>query len=342
MHAGRHYSMREVFLWTRRETAIFLLIAVVPTLLYSALGWTWLTMPWLPIALVGTAVAFITGFKNNTSYNRLWEARQIWGGIVNTSRAWAVMALDYVHAPTATAAAVDPAAASPTDAQRALIRRHLAWITALRYQLRQPRAWENMQLSHNVEFRAAYTIPEHRQPLDEALRAYLSPDELTQTLAYSNRATYLLRAQSKALRDLVAEGALSELRQLELVNALATLYEHQGKCERIKNFPYPRQFATINLIFTWLFIALVPFGLLQEFQKLGGHFIWLTIPASVLVSWVFHTMDKIGESSENPFEGSANDVPMAGLCRAIEIDLRELLGDKDIPPPLQPVNNILM
>jgi putative membrane protein len=127
-----------------------------------------------------------------------------------------------------------------------------------------------------------------------------------------------------------------------MVNLLADLYDHQGKCERIKNFPYPRQFATLNLFFVWLFVGLVPFGLLQEFAELGPNFAWMTIPASVIVSWVFHTMDKIGESSENPFEGGPNDVPITALSRTIEIDLRELLGEQDIPPALQAVNDILM
>jgi putative membrane protein len=82
--------------------------------------------------------------------------------------------------------------------------------------------------------------------------------------------------------------------------------------------------------------------LLQEFDKLGEHFVWLTIPFSVMVSWVFLTMEKIGEATENPFEGTPNDIPMAALSRNIEIDLREMLDEKDIPSPVQPVNNILM
>jgi len=78
MHAGRHYSRIEVMFWTRRETAIFVAIATVPTLLFPLAGWTWLGVPWLPIALVGTAVAFITDFKNNASYGRLWSSSGPW------------------------------------------------------------------------------------------------------------------------------------------------------------------------------------------------------------------------------------------------------------------------
>lgn len=129
---------------------------------------------------------------------------------------------------------------------------------------------------------------------------------------------------------------------MELEKVLVDLYAQQGKCERIKNFPYPRQFGTLNLIFTRLFINLVPFGMLGEFSKLGDGAIWLTVPFSALVAWVFNMMEKIGEATENPFEGSANDVPITAITRTIEIDLREMLGERDIPPPLQPKNNILM
>ncbi|MEL7121841.1 MAG: bestrophin family ion channel, partial [Bacteroidota bacterium] len=48
-------------------------------------------IPWLPLSVIGTAVAFYVGFKNNQSYDRMWEARKIWGGIVNDSRTWGMM-----------------------------------------------------------------------------------------------------------------------------------------------------------------------------------------------------------------------------------------------------------
>ncbi len=87
---------------------------------------------------------------------------------------------------------------------------------------------------------------------------------------------------------------------------------------------------------------MVPLGLLHEFNKLGAYMVWLNIPFSVLVNWVFNTMEKIGEATENPFEGNANDVPISTLSRTIEIDLREMLDETDIPQPLAAVNSIQM
>lgn len=88
------------------------------------------------------------------------------------------------------------------------------------------------------------------------------------------------------------------------------------------------------------------FGILQEFGKLsqdiGPNFIWATVPCSLIVGWVFHVMERIGEATENPFEGSVNDVPITNISRTIEIDLKEMIDETDIPPALTPINDVLM
>lgn len=331
MHTGRNYSLRQIAAWTRRETYLFLLIAVIPTLLFTLAGWTWLTLPWQPMAVVGTAVAFITGFKNNASYTRLWEARQIWGTIVNSSRTWVLLVTAFLRSEDGGVA------------RQLLLHRHIAWITALRFQLREPRAWENMRRGDaNQEYSRRYAVQEWTGKIEDCLIPVLSPGEYTAVMARKSRATLLLQLQGQQLTTLRAAGALTELEHIELTRVLSGLIDAQGKCERIKNFPYPRQFATLNLLFTWTFITLVPFGLLPEFHKMGPGFAWVTIPASVVLAWIFHTMDKIGTISENPFEGSPNDVPITALSRTIEIDIRQALGETTIPPPLDPQNEILM
>jgi len=303
------------------------------------LGWTWLTIPWVPIALVGTAVAFITGFKNNATYDRLWEARQIYGAIVNTSRAWGILVIDFVTDKQTKAALSQEALRS---VHTRLMHRHIAWLHALRFQLRQPRAWEHMIKVYNREYLKWYTVDEVENKVEDALSGLITGEERNYVFSKTNPATQLIALQSKDLRELLDAGLIEDFRHMELEKLLVDLYAQQGKCERIKNFPYPRQFATLNLMFTRLFITLVPLGMLGEFAKMGGGFVWLTIPFSALVGWVFNMMEKIGESTENPFEGGANDVPITAITRTIEIDLREMLDEENIPPPLTPQNNILM
>lgn len=339
MHAGEKFSIKEVIIWTRRDIYKFIILSTVPTILYVFLDWEWLSLPWLPIAMIGTAVAFLVGFKNNASYDRLWEARKIWGGIVNSSRTWGIFVLDFIsNKHTAIPLSDNELKAT----HRRLIYRHIAWLTALRHQLRQPRKWENMNKVYNVEYRKFFKVAELENKLEDELSPFLSHEDKSYVLSKKNRATQLIKIQSSDLRALLDKGLIEDFRHMEMENMLKEFYTLQGQCERIKNFPYPRQFATINLYFVWLFILLVPFGMLQEFGKLGSHMVWLTIPFSTLVCWVFHTMEKIGEATENPFESNANDVPMTALSRTIEIDLREMMDEKEVPAGYEPVNNILM
>lgn len=328
MHTGSHYKISEFLLWTRRDIYVLVILATIPTVLFQIFDLKWIAIPWVPVALVGTAAAFIVGFKNTQTYNRLWEARQIWGAIVNTSRTWGIMSKDFVNA-------------DKSDIEQ-LIYRHCAWLTALRFQLRKPQSWENSNKKYNVEYRNYFNVPEWEGKLEEELQKYLSEAELNYVVGKRNRATQLIALQSKHIKSLKIEGKIDHYEYVEMERRLADLYDHQGKCERIKNFPYPRQFASINLFFVWLLVLMLPFGMLNEFQKLGEHFVWLTIPFSVIVSWVFTSMEKVGEATENPFEGGANDIPMAALSRAIEIDLRDMLDESQLPEPIISTNNILM
>lgn len=202
MHTG-NYTLKEVLYWTRREIYVLLLLGIVPTGLYQFWGIK-LTIPWVPIALIGTAVAFIVGFKNNATYGRLWEARQIWGSIINASRSWGIMVMDFV---TRKNVAINVSEEELKNIHRRLIYRHLSWLTALRFQLREPRAWENLNTSYNAEYKRRYSIPEHESKLEGELAKFLSDEDLSQVLSKKNRATQLITLQSKDLRTLNENGS---------------------------------------------------------------------------------------------------------------------------------------
>ena len=136
--------------------------------------------------------------------------------------------------------------------------------------------------------------------------------------------------------------------QIALMGLLDELYTLQGKCERIKNTPFPRQYAFFAWLFVWLFVLLVPLGLTSVFEDLAGDLAGdnysssiSLIVSSALIAWVFRIMEFIGDNSEDPFEAGVNDVPMNALCRTIEIDLRQMLGETELPPREQPVAEVL-
>lgn len=336
MHAGKKYHLSEFILWTRRDIYRLSILAIIPTGLYHFCGFTFLSISWVPVALLGTAVSFIIGFKNNASYSRLWEARQIYGGIINVSRAFGVMIRDFL------------ASQDKKEDVKIIFYRHFAWLTALRFQLRETRLWENLNNPANMEYSKLYHISEKIDKLEDVLAKYLSTDELAYILTKKNKATQLMALQSKHINKLFIERSLSDLQLQTLQNSIGNFYDNQGKAERIKNFPYPRHFSSIATIMLNLFVFLVPYGLLNDFNKLGtgtlieGYSIWLNIPFAILLTWVFNSLDVVGESSTNPFEGSANDVPITNISRTIEIDMRDMLDESGLPAPLTPENNILM
>lgn len=338
MNTASHYKLHHFIPWTRTKIYKMLLISSVPTVIFYFLDWKWLGLPWVPVALLGTAAAFISGFKNTQTYNRSWEARQIYGAIINSSRALGVMVRDFTRTQDKTKDAA---------LHRQIIYRHFAWLTALRFQLREVKSWENVKTrSYNRQYLANYKVPEWESSLEEELKGLVSEEERQYILSTKNRATQLIAMQSAQFKALNQQGSISDYNYVALETLLKDLYDQQGKCERIKNFPYPRQFSSINLYFTNALCLLLPLGFLGELskltEKLGENIIWLAIPLSVLLGWVFLVLEQIGESTENPFEGNANDIPITQISRNIEIDLREMLGEKDLPAPISAVNHILM
>ena len=346
MYTKKKYSARTMLRWTRRELRFFVVWSLIVTILYEIVGLTWLQVPWTALALIGTAVAFLIGFQSNAVYGRLWEARQIWGGIVNDSRMFTIMVLDMITNEYAKKPAPE---AELKGHQKKIVHRHIAWLTALRHAMRQLRPWEAYRSNkRNQEWVDMLYIPELETTLEEDLKQYLDEDEYLKVIEATNKPAAILRLQSHHLRQLKEKGLIWEFSFLELESKISALISHQGKSERIKNFPYPRQFATLGYDFINTFIWLLPFGIIPEFSKLGmdiienfpiigNYFVWLAIPFSAMVSWVFNTMQRIGTVGENPFEGSANDVPISTISRGIEIDLLEMIGENkaSIPGPIK-------
>lgn len=334
MHIGKSYRLPEFLAWTRRKIYVLALLNAVPVALYELAGLKWLAIPWGVAWLLGATVALSAGFKNVQTFNRMQEAQQVWASIASGSRIWGAMCRDLV---------ADPARAA------ALVHRHLAWLAALRHQLRQPRPWETADRAYNVEYRRHFRIPEREQSLRSELAGLLAPGEATQVLASRHPALQVLALQSRDTRALADGGRVSAGGFSDLQDMIRSFQVQQGRCEGIKNFPYPRQHAFINALFVRILCVLLPFSMIGEFERLNlvvdgwaeGRMVWFAIPLGLLISWMYISLDQVGESTENPFEGSANDVPITRLCQEIEADLRGMLGEPVQPLP-EPGGHIVM
>jgi len=303
------------------------------------------SIPWLPVSVIGTAVAFYVGFKNNQAYDRMWEARKIWGGIVNDSRTWGMMVDGYVTN------LIKEKKASDTEIdtiKKRLIYRHIAWLYAHRSQLLVATPWEHIsQGGHTARTAKMYQEKFGIGLLDDEitrteLKLFLPQEEHDRLIANVNTATQIINEQSRDLTKLREQDLIDDFRHTQMADVLRSFYTLQGKNERIKKFPLPRQYANMSRYFVGIFIMLLPFSMISELMKLGDWGLWLSIPITVLIGWVYVMMEIVGDYSENPFQGMANDIPMMSLCRVIEIDLREMLGETDLPPKVEAKNGVLM
>ncbi|MDR3613552.1 MAG: bestrophin family ion channel [Candidatus Obscuribacterales bacterium] len=316
------------FCW--KHVVFFLLYSLAVYSSYHKLGWKFISIPFLPVGTIGTAVAFYVGFKNNASYERLWEARKIWGSIANFSRALGIMANSIPD--------------SARGLKETLINRQIAWCKLFSLQLRERGALRN---SHKIPPEVALVKKVYGENYDRASVRSFVDSEVTEAdrsiiLSAQNPSLRLLELQVKdamLLSSLDLERAKVLLEQI--LEILVECVKEQGSAERLKDFPFPRQYAYFSGVFVWIFLLLLPFGLLDELTKVTG-LDWLIVPFSTLISWMFITMEQVGDSSEDPFEMGLNDVPMSAICRNIEIELLSMIDAAQLPEPLLPIGDILL
>jgi putative membrane protein len=338
MHLGRRYKFTEFFVWTRWEAAYLILWALLVTAVLQISHWNFLTIPAPILTIVGSALAIILAFKNQQCYARFNEALSISGQLISNS---------YVLANRLTSTVGNPDGAQ-SDALKAIFYRHFAWLTALRFFLRDRKTWENTFEPGNARYLAKLPTPESQSSLNDELKAYLSDAEWQKVLAHrGDKEALILHWQYDAMRDLYDKKLISEFILLVLTGALDDLARLQGQLKRIKNYPYARNYYSIAVILVAVFVAIIPFGLFPYAQELGksagiAHWTaWLNVPFSAVVGWLFVSLEKVGENSSNPFEGGSNDVPISFIARRIEIEMRTMLGQQTDLKPIEAKHNIL-
>ena len=251
-------------------------------------------------------------------------------GIVNNSRSFGAAVLSFVKGN------------EQKEVHRELIYRHLAWITALRHQLRLSREWEHTE-SRIKGLYSPVVCEDYDLKLESELKNFLSEEELRALDNKSNKATQILKIQSERLQELRESEYFENFRHMEFFHLIKSFYDDQGKSERIKNFPFPRQYTSAALWISMVFAGLLPFALLDVVNEKDNFILFCLSPliAGILI-WVYFLMELIGDYSENPFEGTYNDVPITSISRGIEIDLREMLEEDNIPEALNSKDGFLL
>jgi ion channel-forming bestrophin family protein len=286
-----------------RPLLVLLVYDIVVVIDYKLGFLKWQALDEVPVALLGSAISIILAFRNSTSYARWWEARTLWGAIVNNARSVGRQ-VTTVMQPVGESDAADLRAM-----QKRMVYHTIAWVHALRQQLRRLEPWSD-------------------------IAPFLTEAEVNQLRGQHNVAVGIMQEISRMLRQSLDRGWIDPMQWRGTDQNLDDLTDAQGGAERIKTTPMPRQYDYFPQLFVEIFCLLLPLSMVSS---LG----WFTPLGSSLVGFIFLALDKVGRDLEDPFDNTAYDIPLTAITRTIEINLRQQLGETEVPSASAPVDGVL-
>ena len=254
------------------------------------------SLPDMPLAIpafIGTAISVLLSFKISQSYERWWEARKIWGNIVNDSRSLLIQLQSFVNT-------------GNEDAIKKIGLRQIAWCYSLGQSLRGLNA-----LEHVTEF--------------------ISADELEELKKHVNKPLAILNLHGKDIKVLKEKNQLDIFAQVQLDSTLVRLCEAQGKAERIKNTVFPATYRSFLHAIIYLFVV----TLSLSFKDIAWYF---EVPLLIFISVPFFLLESSAKDMQDPFENRPTDTPVTAIARNIEMNIKQLLNETNIPQPMQPQN----
>ncbi len=255
-------------------------------------------LPSIIPTVLGTAIAFFIGFNNNQAYDRWWEARRIWGMLVNDSRSWARCVVSYISQHE-----MDDQEFNALKTR--LVHRQIAFLYALKAKM--------------------------RDAVDENYQQYLDEEDILEITAHTNVHNAILTLQSRELQQLNMANHIDGFRFMEMNQLLIKFSDEMGMSERIKNTIFPTTYNYFAKVFIWLFVVSLTL-VISQYAGLWSIFLgWL-------VGFVYVSTQINGMSLVDPFENNSSAIPLNQITRTIEINLLEMIGATDIPKPVKPIN----
>ncbi|GGI24142.1 bestrophin family protein [Pedobacter mendelii] len=274
----------------KKELLFVIAYSVGIVVLYQNFHVTRISIPVAVPALLGTIISLLLAFRSNQAYDRWWEARILWGAIVNDSRSISRQILSFVD---------NPYNQEEIEQFKAkFIKRQIAWCYALSQALRgfSPR---------------------------KGLEEYLNPEEIAFIKKRKNVTTSLLELHGMDLKKALQEGWINKYQQIEIDKTISALCNHMGGSERIKNTVFPVTYSKYINMSIHLFIVLLPFGLIEYFG-------YMEVPLVVAIAAFFLLVEKMAVHLQDPFENKPTDTPTTTICRTIERDLCQMLDDNKL------------
>ncbi|WP_344821803.1 bestrophin family protein [Rurimicrobium arvi] len=290
MLLNTHIPARYIFKKVRVEVMYVLIIGLLTNLATHLFR---KYIPEMPIAIpafIGTAISVLLSFKLNQSYDRWWEARKIWGSIVNESRSFVLQLQSFIKDDEASV--------------RQLTLRQIAWNYALGNSLRG------------------------LDPMP-GLERYLDENDMNHLRSQSNKPLAILQLNTLHLLRLRSEGRLELFAHVQINNTMVNFSNAMGMCERIKATVFPTTYRHFLHWVIYLFCVTLAISL-------NGIDTYFELPLLVAISGAFFLLEKSATHLQDPFSNLPTDTAVTTIATNIEINLRQLIGDNDIPNPYPP------
>lgn len=271
-------------------------ILFIAVLIYYITHWYRDVLPEVPLsipAFMGTAISVLLSFKLNQSYDRWWEARKIWGSIVNDSRSFVVQLQTMIKG-------------GNEGRIKQMAYRQIAWCYSLGQSLRDK---------------------DGAKGLDK----YINSNDLKELDKHTNKPLALIQMHGKDLAGLQQNGQLELFSQIHIDDTLVRLCESMGKAERIKNTVFPVTYRLFLHFMIYLFIILLSIAL----RNLEVYF---EVPLLFVISIAFFLLEKTASHMQDPFSNMPSDTAMTSIAQNIEVNIRQLLNEEDVPMP-EPSNS---
>lgn len=285
---------RYLFGGIKKEVLIISLYVTLIAIIHYSLHLS-ISIPVAVPMILGTVISLLLAFRANQAYDRWWEARIIWGGIVNDSRSWARQIVSFIDNPY-------------NDEERnvfqdILINRQIAWAYCLGRALRNRKN-------------------------EKDLGTWLSKQDLDFIAKYDSTPMGILELQARDLKYALDNGWINAYQHVHLDATLSKFSDHMGKCERIKNTVFPSTYGLYLHLSMNLFLMLLPFALVDFFG-------WVMIPLVTLIASCFWLIEKMSIHLQDPFENRPTDTPVTTIAQTIERDLKQVLNQHSLSHVVQ-------
>lgn len=265
-------------------------------------------LPQIPFQLptiLGTSISLLLAFNVNQSYDRWWEARKVWGAIVNDSRSFTIQLKGFINQD---ALEFDKKSSSLLYK---MVYRQIAWCYCLGQSLRG------------------------NDPLIADVTNNLSPEDVQFIKEQNNKPFALLMLHMEDLKDLYEANAVNSFQQIQINDTITRLCDSMGKAERINSTVFPVTYRVFIHFFIYLFLIILSLALVETIG-------WFEIPILTLIASTFFLIEKTARYMQDPFRNKPTDTAVTAIARTIDINLKQILHQPNVPKPLQPEGFYLM